>query len=52
MRVAIVIIAIVVFSAVYVLVKGMYKKDQTSQEKSRIGADEPGESASDDGGDE
>lgn len=52
MRLAIVIIAIVVFSAAYVLIKGMYKQDPASKEKSRIGAGEAGEAASDGGGDE
>jgi hypothetical protein len=52
MKLVIVIIGIVVFSVAYVLVKGMYKQDQKSKEKSRIGAGESGEAASDDSGDE
>ena len=52
MRFAIVIVAIVVFSAVYVLVRGVYKRDESSKDKSRIGWGEPGESGSDDGSDE
>ena len=52
MKFALVIIAIVVFSAVYVLIRGMYKRDETSKDQSRIGWGETGESGSDDGSDE
>ena len=52
MRFAIVIIAIVVFSAVYVLIRGVYKRDETTKDQSRIGWGEPGESESDGGSDE
>jgi hypothetical protein len=47
MKFALAIIAIVVFSAVYVLVRGVYKRDKTSKDQSRIGWGEPGESGSD-----
>ena len=52
MKIAIVIIAIVLVSAVYVLVSGKYKQDETSKNKSKIGWGEPGESGSDGGSDE
>ncbi|MGB2806738.1 MAG: hypothetical protein WBC22_03290 [Sedimentisphaerales bacterium] len=52
MKFALVIIAIVVFSAVYVLIRGMYKRDETSKDQSRIGWGETGESGSDGGSDE
>ncbi|MFH1881238.1 MAG: hypothetical protein ABIL62_00830 [Planctomycetota bacterium] len=48
----ILIIAIVVFSAVYILVRGIYKRDETSKEQSQIGWGEAGESGSDGGSDE
>jgi len=48
----ILIIAIVVFSAVYILVRGIYKRDETSKDQSRIGWGETGESGSDGGSDE
>ena len=48
----ILIIAIVVFSAVYLLIRGIYKKDETSKDQSRIGWGETGESGSDGGSEE
>ena len=44
------IIVIVVVCAVYVLVSGKYKQDQTSKGKSKIGWGEAGQSGSDNGG--
>ena len=52
MRLAIAIAAIVVFSVVFVLVKGMHKREQRSNDSARISAGEAGEAASDGGGDE
>ena len=52
MRFVLLIIAVVVFSAVYVLVRGVYKRDESSKGQSRIGWGEAGESGSDDGSDE
>ena len=52
MKFVLLIIAIVVFSAVYVLVRGVYKRDESGKGQSRIGWGEAGESGSDDGSDE
>lgn len=52
MKFVLLIIAIVVFSAVYVLVRGLYKRDETSKDQSRIGWGDTGESGSDGGSDE
>ena len=46
------IIAIVVVCAVYVLVSGKYKQDETSKGNSKIGWGEGGQSGSDDGGED
>lgn len=46
------IILIVVVSAVYVLVSGKYKQDETSEDKSKIGWGESGQSGADDGSDD
>ena len=46
------IIVIVVVCAVYVLFSGKYKQDEMSEDKSKIGWGETGESVSDDVGDD
>jgi uncharacterized ion transporter superfamily protein YfcC len=46
------IIAIVVFIAAYVLIRGIYKRDKTSKDQSKIGWGESGVSESDGGSDE
>ena len=43
----ILIIAIVVFSAAYILIRGIYKRDETSKDQSRIGLGESGVSEKD-----
>ena len=48
----ILIIAIVVFLAAYVLIRGIYKRDKTSKDQSKIGWGESGVSESDGGSDE
>ena len=52
MKFVLLIIAVVVFSAVYVLVRGKYKRDESSKGQSRIGWGEAGESGSDGDSDE
>jgi hypothetical protein len=46
------IIAIVVFLAAYVLIRGIYKRDKTSKDQSKIGWGESGVSDSNGGSDE
>lgn len=48
----ILIIAIVLFSAAYVLIKGIYKRNEKSKNQSQIGRDETGESGSEDSSEE
>ena len=52
MKWVVVIIAIVLVSAVYVLVSGKYKQEETNKDKSKIGWGESGVSESEEGSDE
>jgi hypothetical protein len=48
----ILIISIVVFLTAYILIRGIYKRDKTSKDQSKIGWGESGVSESDGGSDE
>ena len=48
----ILIIAIVVFTAAYLLIRGIYKRDKTNKDHSQVGWGESGVSESDGGSDE